>query len=302
MDAIFCTFRTFTMKIPVLNISQFKESTPLNDVYINSFSNHIQLNKNLINNPHSHNFYLCVLFTEGTGTHEIDFNSYRINPGKVFFLKPGQTHFWKFETQPEGFIIFHSQEFYELKFLEHKLNSFPFFYSYQNPPVLELEPKQLYELNLKFQEAYSEYLKANLLRELKIVNCLNNIYIELTRAYTVNINLEKLNSSNYSSILETLENLINTHFYKEKFPKFYAYELNITTKHLNRVVKKTINKTTSQLISERIILEAKRLIVHSHDNLSNIAYTLEFSDYAYFSKFFKSKTGMTPIDFRKKYF
>ncbi|MET7030632.1 AraC family transcriptional regulator [Sediminicola luteus] len=290
------------MKIPVLNISQFKESTPLNDVYINSFSNHIQLNKNLINNPHSHNFYLCVLFTEGTGTHEIDFNSYRINPGKVFFLKPGQTHFWKFETQPEGFIIFHSQEFYELKFLEHKLNSFPFFYSYQNPPVLELEPKQLYELNLKFQEAYIEYLKANLLRELKIVNCLNHIYIELTRAYTVNINLEKLNSSNYSGILETLENLINTHFYKEKFPKFYAYELNITTKHLNRVVKKTINKTTSQLISERIILEAKRLIVHSHDNLSNIAYTLEFSDYAYFSKFFKSKTGMTPLDFRKKYF
>ena len=163
------------MKIPVLNISQFKESTPLNDVYINSFSNHIQLNKNLINNPHSHNFYLCVLFTEGTGTHEIDFNSYSINPGKVFFLKPGQTHFWKFETQPEGFIIFHSQEFYELKFLEHKLNSFPFFYSYQNPPVLELEPKQLYELNLKFQEAYIEYLKANLNKSIQFL-----LFLDLT--------------------------------------------------------------------------------------------------------------------------
>lgn len=137
---------------------------------------------------------------------------------------------------------------------------------------------------------------------MKIVNALNYIYIELTRAYTANINLEKLNSSNYSSILESLENLINIHFYKEKFPKFYAQKLSITTKHLNRVVKKTINKTTSQLISERIILEAKRLIVHSHDNLANIAYTLEFSDYAYFSKFFKSKTGMTPLDFRKKYF
>lgn len=302
MHAIFCTFRTFLMKTPVLNISQFKESTPLNDVYINSFSNHVQLNKDLINKPHSHNFYLCVLFTEGTGTHEIDFNSYSINPGKVFFLKPGQTHFWKFEKQPEGFIFFHSKEFYELKFLGHTLHSFPFFYSYQNPPVLELAHTKLYELNLKFQEAYKEYLQTNLLRELKIVNALNYIYIELTRAYTVNINLEKLNSSNYSSILESLENLINTHFYKEKFPKFYAQKLSITTKHLNRVVKKTINKTTSQLISERIILEAKRLIVHSHDNLANIAYTLEFSDYAYFSKFFKSKTGMTPLDFRKKYF
>ena len=290
------------MKIPVLNINQFKESAPLNDVYINSFSNHIQRNKDLINKPHSHNFYLCVLFTEGKGTHEIDFNSYSINPGKVFFLKPGQTHFWKFETQPQGFIFFHSQEFYELKFLEHKLYSFPFFYSSQNPPVLELAPKKLHKLNLKFQEAYTEYLQTNLLRELKIVNLLNNIYIELTRTYTVDINLEKLNYQNYSNILEALENLINAHFYSQKFPKFYADKLSITTKHLNRVVNKTLNKTTSQLISERIILEAKRLIVHSQDNLSNIAYTLEFSDYSYFSKFFKSKTGMTPLDFRKKYF
>jgi len=290
------------MKIPVLNINQFEESAPLNDVYINSFSNHIQRNKDLINKPHSHNFYLCVLFTEGKGTHEIDFNSYSINPGKVFFLKPGQTHFWKFETQPQGFIFFHSQEFYELKFLEHKLHSFPFFYSSQNPPVLELAPKKLYELNLKFQEAYTEYLQNNLLRELKIVNSINNIYIELTRIYTVDINLEKLNSQNYSNILEALENLINAHFYSQKFPKFYADKLNITTKHLNRVVNKTLNKTTSQLISERIILEAKRLIVHSQDNLANIANTLEFSDYSYFSKFFKSKTGMTPLDFRKKYF
>ncbi len=290
------------MKIPVLNISQFKESAPLNELYINSFSNHLKRNKNLINKPHSHNFYLCVLFTEGTGTHEIDFNSYSINPGKVFFLKPGQTHFWKFETQPQGYIFFHSKEFYELKFLEHKLNSFPFFYSNQNPPVLELGPKKLYDLNVKFQEVYSEYLQTNLLRELKIVTSLNNIYIELTRVYTLDINLGKLNSPNYSNILETLENLINVHFYREKFPKFYADKLSITTKHLNRVAKKTINKTTSQLISERIILEAKRLIVHSHDNLANIAYTLEFSDYAYFSKFFKLKTGMTPLDFRKKYF
>lgn len=290
------------MKIPVLDISQFKESAPLNGVYINSFSDHLQLNKNLINKPHSHNFYLCVLFTEGTGTHEIDFNTYTINPGKVFFLKPGQTHYWKFETHPQGFIFFHSQEFYELKFLEHKLHMFPFFYSYLNPPVLELNSKKLKALHVNFQEAYTEYQQTNLFRELKIVNSLNNIYIELTREYTVGVNLEKLKSPHYVHILENLENLINVNFYKEKFPKFYADKLNITTKHLNRVVKKTTNKTTSQLISERTILEAKRLIVHSQDNLAHIAHTLEFSDYAYFSKFFKSRTGSTPLDFRKKYF
>lgn len=290
------------MKIPILNIGQFKESEALNGIYINSLSNHIQLNKNLINRPHSHNFYLCVIFTKGTGTHEIDFNSYEISPGKVFFLKPGQTHFWKFITEPEGYIFFHSQEFYELKFLKHKLHSFPFFYSHQNPPILELTTKKLNELNLKFQEVYTEYVQNNLLRELKIVNSLSNIYIELTRAYTIDINFKKLDSPNYYSILENLENLINTHFYKEKLPKFYANNLNITTKHLNRVVKSTLNKTTSQLISERIVLETKRLLVHSQDNIANVSDLLGFSDYAYFSKFFKLKTGLTPMDFRKKYF
>lgn len=289
------------MKIPVLKIDQFQESKLLNDLYINSFSNHFELNKKLIDKPHSHNFYLCVLFTEGFGKHEIDFNSYSVNPGKVFFLKPGQTHSWQFDTKPEGFIFFHSQEFYELKFLDHTLNSFPFYYSNQNPPLLELSKTKMNALQLKFEEVYVEYKQQNILKELKIINLINSIYIDLTRAYTAEINLEKLVSPSYSVIIEHLENLINQHFYKEKLPKFYSEQLNITTKHLNRVVKKTLNKTTSQLISERIILESKRLIIHSENNLAAIANILQFSDYAYFSRFFKSKTGMTPISFRKKY-
>ncbi|APG66210.1 AraC family transcriptional regulator [Tenacibaculum todarodis] len=289
------------MKIPVLKINQFKEPETLNDFYINSFSNHIDLNKKLLKKPHSHNFYLCVIFTQGSGTHEIDFNSYQVNSGKVFFLKPGQTHSWKFETKPEGFIFFHSLEFYNLKFLDHTLQSFPFFYSNQNPPLLDLSKKELNKLKMLFEEVYKEYLQKNLLRELKITNIVNNIYIELTRAYTANIDIEELVSTNYSVILENLENLINTNFYREKFPKFYANQLNITTKHLNRVVKNAINKTTSQLISERIILESKRLMIHSENNLADISDTLQFTNYAYFSKFFKLKTGFTPLSFRKKY-
>ena len=290
------------MKIPTLNIQQFLDKKPLDSLYVNSFAAHIVLNQNLINRPHSHNFYLCVLFTKGTGIHEIDFNSYTIEPGMVFFLKPGQTHFWKFDTQPEGFIFFHSKEFYELKYLDHTLSSFPFYYSNQNPPFLKLPHEKLGNLSIHFTELFTEYQENNVLREAKITNLINYIYIELTRVYTADVIIEKLGSTNYSQILEQLETLINIHFYNQKLPKFYASQLNITTKHLNRVVQKTINKTTSQLISERILLEAKRLIVHSSDNLAGIANTLEFSDYAYFSKFFKSKIGMTPMEFRKMYF
>ena len=94
------------MKIPVLNIKQFQSSKEVHQVYVNSFANHIKINKQLISTPHSHNFYLCVIFTKGSGVHEIDFKSYAISPGKVFFLKPGQTHFWKLKhLQTDSFFF-----------------------------------------------------------------------------------------------------------------------------------------------------------------------------------------------------
>ena len=61
----------------------------------------------------------------------------------------------------------------------------------------------------------------------------------------------------------------NRLFVTEKTVKFYADALNITTKHLNRVTRATINKTTSEFILDRVILEAKRLIVHSNNSLSS---------------------------------
>ncbi|QYA26913.1 AraC family transcriptional regulator [Gramella sp. MT6] len=287
------------MKTPVLNIDQFKNSELTDKVYVNIFSDHLKNNKGLISRPHSHNFYLCVFFTKGAGTHEIDFNSYEIKPGKVFFLKPGQTHFWKFDTSPEGYIFFHSKEFYEMYSLMHRLSVFPFYYSHQNVPILDIGIKP--EIELVFQHLYEEYSSTKLLRELKILSCINDIYISLTRRYTSDINFTNYSNSGYFRILEKLENAINSDFEKEKLPKYYASLLNITPKHLNRVVKESLDKTTSELISERVILEAKRLIVQSNDSLSGIAEDLGFSDYAYFSRYFKSKTGTSPLEFKNIY-
>lgn len=73
------------IKIPILHISQFKESTSLSEVYVNTVTDHIQLDNPLIAKPHSHNFYLCVMFTQGSGVHEIDFTPMKLNQGLFFF-------------------------------------------------------------------------------------------------------------------------------------------------------------------------------------------------------------------------
>ncbi len=138
--------------IPVLNIQQFEQDTPWSDFYSNDLKSHLKKNKDLFHIPHSHDFFLCVLFTKGSGTHEIDLDTYPVKPGSVFFLKPGQTHYWTFDNNPEGYIFFHTQDFYELHFSKSKLEQFPFYYSHKNTPSLTLKLENIKYLELNFKD------------------------------------------------------------------------------------------------------------------------------------------------------
>ncbi len=287
--------------LPILNIHQFEKETSLTDFYCNDLSKHLEKNKKLVYKPHKHDFYLCILFTEGTGLHEIDFTTFTVQPGAVFFLKPGQTHSWQFDSTPNGYIFFHTQSFYELNFSSHFLTQFPFYYSQKNTPALYINADETQYLATKFKELYQEYQQINAFQELKITSLLNAIYIDLARLY-IHLKPQEVNSSiRYMETLRLLENEIDKHYLLEKSASFYANALHISPKHLNRIVKTTLNKTTSELIMERVILEAKRMIVHTQNSLSHISETLGFEDYAYFSRVFKTKVGITPLGFKKRY-
>ena len=78
----------------------------------------------------------------------------------------------------------------------------------------------------------------------------------------------------------------------------YASQLNIHVNHLNRAVKETTEKTTSQLIAERFIQEAKILLKHSNWNVSEIAWALGFTEVSHFNNFFKKHARLSPLKFR----
>lgn len=287
--------------LPVLSINQFEQQESLVNFYSNDLSIHLKKNAKIVHKPHSHDFYLCVCFTAGEGTHEIDFNSYNIAKGSVFFLRPGQTHRWHFSSPAKGFIFFHTADFFHFQFTNTNLSQFPFYFSLENTPKLQLDDFQLNNVVKHFDVINKEYYGQLAFKKQKLASLINLTYIDLSRYYTANVSKKDVASSSYLSILNALEREIELHYKTEKTVKFYADALNITTKHLNRVTRATINKTTSEFILDRVILEAKRLIVHSNNSLSLTAEVLGYFDYAHFSKLFKTKVGITAIAFKKKH-
>lgn len=92
--------------------------------------------------------------------------------------------------------------------------------------------------------------------------------------------------------------LLDAHFRRQKQTLFYAEQLSLSTKRLNELSKKYFGKTVAQLIHEKIMVEAKRELIYTNRTIKAIALELGFEDVAYFTRYFKRATGLTPQTFR----
>jgi AraC-like DNA-binding protein len=288
-------------KINILKIEQFHDHDATEDFYANTLQNHLQTRHKDISMPHKHNFYLAVLFTKGSGTHEVDFRSYEVKPGALFFLNPGQTHHWELSDNTEGYIFFHTQGFYDLYYTNSKLSSFPFYYSIHNSPCVYLNNVKTERIKLLFAMLLAEYTDQKILNRGALASLADLIYIESTRIYILQNPSALNNKDKYYGKFRKFEELIEKYYLNEKSPSAYAEKLSMTSKHLNRITQAVVGKTASDVILERVMLEAKKEIILQRHGFAEIAYSLGYEDYAYFSKLFRKKTGTTPSGFLKRY-
>ena len=283
--------------MPIYSINKFELSTNEGDFYTNFLSKHVK-NHHFTHYPHKHDFFLVILFTQGKGKHEVDFETFQIEKGVLFVLKPGQMHYWELSDDVDGFIFFHSKEFFDKGFISLSIKDFHFYNSFQGTPYFQLTEKQLNKVNFAMNELVTEYGNNDFYKWQKIHALILLVYIEISREKHT---LGNSKNQTYLTKLRQFEDLIEVNFRSDKFVKDYAFKLNITEKHLNRVAKSCVGKTSTQLISERTILEAKRMLIYSKLNVTQIGEQLGYFDNSYFVRFFKKNVGITPFAFLVKY-
>lgn len=284
-------------KLPVYGISAFQEKQQEDFFYSNDLRVHLASHL-FINTPHKHNTYIAVLFTKGKGEHQIDYTTYPVKPGSLFLLSPGQVHCWKLSKETEGYVFFHTKEFYDSIFINRKINDFPFFFLDSNKPVIYCSKKELDTITPIFKEINEEHKAQFPLMKSKLGTLVDLLYINLSRYYMNNQDIPSTHSSAYLKV-QKLQRLIDEHFKTEKLPKEYADRMNMTTRHLGRLCQELLNKTTTDLIAERIIIEAKRMLTHSDLTIATVSEQLGFEDYSYFIRFFKKHTGQSPKQFQQ---
>ncbi|PKV52750.1 AraC family transcriptional regulator [Aquimarina sp. MAR_2010_214] len=252
--------------------------------------------KSMTQSLHRHDFFFLLALEQGTGFHEIDFVPYNVCARTIFFIRPGQVHQLTLNEKCTGYLLNFNANSYvahdKVKAeLLRKISGVNFY-------QLDIDDfkKSLSILDAIFQEftnkddGYREVINANL----------SILLTELSR----NIGTDhKGGGTPYSQErLEEFLELLETHSITCKRAAQYAEMMNLSLYQLNAVTKSTVGKTCSELINEYMILEAKRYLLTTSNQISSIAYDLGYDDTSYFIRFFKKHMKCSPKVFRHKFF
>jgi AraC family transcriptional regulator, transcriptional activator of pobA len=281
-------------KIPIRQISTAHQELPASGRFKIRQVQDIVGGNDLIQDLHRHNFFFILALQNGNGTHEIDFTPYKVLNNSVFFLRPGQVHQLELKAGCTGYLMEFNTEFYHSKDklstqrLRKASNK-----NYCKPGINGFEKLHailtyIFQEYTGKEEGYQDIIKANL----------DIFFIEFVRQSPnpkgTSTNVNPYTQERLEEFLELLEIHIATH----KQVTQYTDLMNLSPYQLTEITKATIGKTASELINEHIMLEAKRYLLATPNQIKDIADHLGYEDVSYFIRFFKKHTGYSPEVFR----
>ncbi|WP_105048634.1 helix-turn-helix domain-containing protein [Polaribacter butkevichii] len=251
--------------------------------------------------PHRADFYQIIWFKKGSPTHIVDFNPIKIQPNSILFVDKNSVQCFDASEPIEGIALLFTDNFfcktdYDTKFLRSSM-LFNDLYTISTIEVHDLTPIFTSFFNLIETEltTNSDNYQSDILR-----NYLQNLLL-LSERERQNQNSTQINKGTDLECVINFRDLLDKHFKEQKSVSKYALQLNVTQKRLSSATLKIMAITPKQMIDARILLEAKRLLIHTTDSVKEIGYTLGFEEPTNFVKFFKKHQTITPKEFRNRF-
>jgi AraC family transcriptional regulator, transcriptional activator of pobA len=250
---------------------------------------------------HRTEFYHIIWFQKGSPIHLVDFEPIEIKPNTILFLNKDIVQRFDKQGDYDGKAILFTDAFFCKTELDVKyLRSSILFNDLLSVSHIQLQANtslfadlfQLIEAELKRDKdvAQSDILK----------NYLHNFLLLAERERRKQDFTEVKKGADLDYLM-LFKDLLDAKYRQFKQVGHYANQLSVTEKRLNQATSKILDKSPKQMIDDRVMLEAKRLLAHTNESVKEIGFSLGFDEPTNFIKFFRKHNHATPMEFRERY-
>ncbi|MFI2744379.1 helix-turn-helix domain-containing protein [Zhouia sp. PK063] len=247
--------------------------------------------------------YIKVLYAHKGAQLDIDFTHYHVQQPTLFFINSNQYLHIHSLQETEGYFMYYNRDFYcvQIHDAEVACDGLLFNNIYQMPSVV-LDRKEQAIVESIFEQIQEEFTLAAATQEEMLRIYVKQIIIRATRVWKKQqLGLLNTQPNHEIEFFRAFSRWVEIHYRTKHLVADYAELLGVAPKTLTNKFNRLQLPSPNEVIKDRILLEAKRLLIHTTLSAKEIAYDLGYDDPAYFNRLFTKKIGDSPNVFRKKY-
>lgn len=250
--------------------------------------------------PHRHDFYQIFWMTEGAPSFNLDFDHMSIEAHTLVFVPPGAVHTFGARNNAEGFILSFEEDFLESE--GHSVDLFaecPALDPAQIRTLLAVPDSSVEIVDGYCRRIFEEFTAKREGYRSATAALLRLLLVEVRRCLSYQTSPSSFRK--YSSLTARFLRTLSARPYQVTTASEVARLLGVSRSWLNQRVRQETEKSLTDHLQGRLILESKRLLAHSDLNVSEVAYQLGFEDPSYFTRLFRQMEGLSPREFREEY-
>lgn len=257
--------------------------------------------KSILTTPHRAEFYHIIWIQNGSAKHFVDFKPIELKENSILFVPKDCVNFFDTYGDYDGKIILFTNNFFSVDFKNIQFLQSTILFN----DLYEISKIQINKDNAEFFniiQAMESELSTTYDQSQPIIlrNLLHNFLLMSERI----MHLQGFNEIKPSVDLDYLimfKDLLEKKYKTIKSVSKLAADLSISEKRLNKATTLILDKTPKQIIDDRVLLEAKRLLAHSNKSIKEITFDLGFEEPTNFIKYFRKHINQTPSEFRENY-